>query len=102
MKDFIRKCLEIDEKKRMSLDDLKDWLEANGCERNNSTKSDPLKLKKEENMPKLNLSHKPNSQIEKLRSEYTQRPSYNSHADKDKENIKNRLSESENIPKSIV
>lgn len=53
-------------------------------------------------MPKLNLSHKPNSQIEKLRSEYTQRPSYNSHTEKDKENIKNRLSESENIPKSIV
>lgn len=26
MKDFIKKCLEVDEKERMSLEDLKSWL----------------------------------------------------------------------------
>ena len=29
-KDFIKKCLEVDERKRMSLEDLKLWLESNG------------------------------------------------------------------------
>lgn len=26
MKDFIKKCLEVDEKQRMSLEDLKSWI----------------------------------------------------------------------------
>ena len=36
MKDFIRKCLEVDEKKRMSLDDLRDWI-SNGEDIKKST-----------------------------------------------------------------
>ena len=38
MKDFIRKCLELDEKKRMSLDDLKNWLSSQGLYLNQNPK----------------------------------------------------------------
>ena len=64
MKEFIKKCLEVDEKKRMSLSELEDWLSENGMPlQMNNPENRILGIKKEDNMPKLNLSHKPNSQI---------------------------------------
>lgn len=63
MKAFIKKCLEVDDTKRMSLNDLKDWLEGRGSH---------LKLgnglsQREDNLPlRLNLTHKTTSTIDKI------------------------------------
>lgn len=66
LKDFIKKCLEVDEKKRMSLDDLKYWLNGGKISSNTAGEVYPLGLKQENLPPKLNLSHKPVSNIDKL------------------------------------
>lgn len=45
MKNFIKKCLEVDERKRMSLEDLKMWLEDNKISPSTSDSGEILPLR---------------------------------------------------------
>ena len=67
----------------MSLDGLKEWIQENGGESNRSSllSTNHLKIRRDDNLPPaLNISHKPISNIDKLRpsSEFSQRLSSNS------------------------
>ena len=42
-KDFIKKCLEVDERKRMSLEDLRVWLD-NSPTKGNKNQENPLQM----------------------------------------------------------
>lgn len=87
LKAFIKKCLEVDDTRRMSLENLKEWIGSVPTKPFN-----PLALR-QENMPlppKLNLSHKPNSNIDKISSTYQTEYSQRLTARSQRENAQNK------------
>lgn len=59
IKKFISKCLEVDEEKRMSLEDLEIWLQTSKTEGSDSAEEPPTL----NCLSNLNVAHKINSQI---------------------------------------
>lgn len=61
MKEFIRKCLEVDQQKRMSLPDLREWSNHHPSMRNASEKV----LQRKVSVPEIAITRKPASDMEK-------------------------------------
>ena len=82
MKKFITKCLEVDEQKRMSLEDLEAWISTESIEQKVSLTEELATLNCLSN---LNGTHKMSSQVEKVRpsSQLTRRLSENNPNPKD-------------------